>query len=471
MSAITRTERLFLLVFVLLNLALKLAWLGVNELAHDEPFTVFWSQATWERLGTMFRTENNPPLYFLLIKAWSALVPFEAAWLRFPSAVFSALAVWPLFLLARHLGSMRVAVLASILFTCSNYHYGFAHEVRAYSLFTLLTITGMWVLVRATESAERHGGPMRHMLHLSMLNVLLVYTHFFGWLVVGLQGLLVLTMPELRPLRRGFLYSAMFTMVWFLPYGLIFAERFSQSAGKGTWLTPPVPEELYNMVWRWSNVPVLAVGSLVLIAAACVKDRCRSLGMRWGLVWAFIPMFGMFAVSFVVPMFLDRYLVYAAPGFALLAALSVETIATMDRLRNVLATLIGLGMVVTFTPWKDNGLHPSRVVQQVEAWRSPGAPVLLYPWYYMHTYAWHADRDLLDVPENLQANLAKGFVYPVDEQGELPVDLGALNTLVLVVAANEVERTTALRSGLRSSLPEVDSVEADHKVWVYRFGR
>jgi hypothetical protein len=59
----------------------------------------------------------------------------------------------------------------------------------------------------------------------------------------------------------------------------------------------------------------------------------------------------------------------------------------------------------------------------------------------------------------------------VDEQGELPVDLGALNTLVLVVAANEVERTTALRSGLRSSLPEVDSVEADHKVWVYRFGR
>ncbi|MFN9327622.1 MAG: hypothetical protein ACK6A5_19805, partial [Flavobacteriales bacterium] len=75
---------------MLLNLALKLAWLGVNELAHDEPFTVFWSQATWERLGTRFRSENNPPLEFLLITAWRALVPFEAAWRRFPAAVCSA---------------------------------------------------------------------------------------------------------------------------------------------------------------------------------------------------------------------------------------------------------------------------------------------------------------------------------------------------------------------------------------------
>ena len=30
-------------VLLLVNLALKLAWAGVNELAGDEPFTVYWS--------------------------------------------------------------------------------------------------------------------------------------------------------------------------------------------------------------------------------------------------------------------------------------------------------------------------------------------------------------------------------------------------------------------------------------------
>ncbi len=469
MPPLSRTERIVALVLVLINLALKLAWTGVNELAHDEPFTVLWSQASWKELWAMFRTENNPPLYFLLIKGWSVLVPFEAAWLRIPSAVFSALAVWPLFLLARHLGGIRAALLAGIFFTCSNYHYGFAHEVRAYSLFTLFTITGMWLLARATK---RPGSEIKLMLHLSMLNVLLVYTHFFGWLVVGLQGLMVFTLPELRPLRRGFLYGTMLTMVWFLPYGLIFAERFSQSVGQGTWLTPPVPEELYNMVWRWSNVPVLTVGSLLLIIVASFQERWRSFGMRLGLLWAFVPLIGMFVVSYEVPMFLDRYLVYAAPGFALLVALSVEVFTVNDRLRNVLAATLGFGMAFTFTPWKDNGLHPSRVVSQVEAWRrTANVPVLLYPWYYMHTYAWHADRDLLKYPTDLQSELSQGAVYPVRDLENLLLPSGDPEALVLVVAANEIDNTTVLRSGMRNSLPVVDSVEADHKVWVYRFSR
>ena len=68
-----RTDRLLLFGLVAVNLVLKLSWLDVTELAHDEPFTVFWSQRPWAELWAMFRTENNPPLYFLLIKAWSAV--------------------------------------------------------------------------------------------------------------------------------------------------------------------------------------------------------------------------------------------------------------------------------------------------------------------------------------------------------------------------------------------------------------
>ena len=83
----------------------------------DEPFTVFWSQRPWPELWAMFTSENNPPVYFVLIKLWSQLVPFEAAWLRVPSAVFGALTIWPLYLLAYRFGGRAAALLATAFFT------------------------------------------------------------------------------------------------------------------------------------------------------------------------------------------------------------------------------------------------------------------------------------------------------------------------------------------------------------------
>ena len=466
--SLTRTDRTLVLGLVALNLALKLAWLDVNELAHDEPFTVFWSQRPMAELWAMFRTENNPPLYFLLIKAWSAVVPFEAAWLRVPSAVFSALAAWPLFKLARHFGDRGAALLAGILFTCSNYHYGFAHEVRAYALFALLTITGMWLLARATQ---RPGSEMRLMLHLSMLNVLLVYTHFFGWLVIGLQGLLVFTQGGMRPLRRGFLLGAAMTLVWFLPYGSIFLERMGQSVGQGTWLTPPVPEELYNMVWRWSNAPVLTVGFLLLIAAALWKDRSRSPGIRFALVWAFLPLLGMFAVSFAVPMFLDRYLVYAAPGFALLVALSVVSLFGNMHLRNGAVAVLGLGMLATFTPWKDTGPHPGRVVELEEEWCGGACSVEVLPRWYWLTHLASKDINSLQRPTARHMAYSDAPIWRSDAAvPSAPTD--TLPVALLIEAGSDLVDPERLRyRELRAIYGTVDSVEADRKVWVYRFAR
>ena len=462
-----RADRLLLLALLALNLLLKLLWLGVNELAHDEPFTVHWSQRPLTELWAMSRTENNPPLYFLLIKAWSAGVPFEAAWLRIPSALFSALAVWPLFLLARRYGERGAAILAAALFTCSNYHYGFAHEVRAYSLFTLLTITGMWLLVRA---ADRPDDGIRSMLPLSMLNVVLVYTHFFGWLVVGLQGLLVLILPELRSLRRGFLLGAAVTMGAFLPYALIFLERITQSVGKGTWLSPPMPEELYNMLWRWSNAPVLTVAFLALIVAAGWKDRLRSSGLRFAALWCFVPLLGMFAVSFTVPMFLDRYLVYAAPGFALLVALSAESLFQRRVAQRSVMAGLGLGMASTFTPWKDTGAHPSRVVQVEQEWCSDGCSVEVLPQWYWLTHL--AAKDIRNLKRDLRSHLGQADPATAPVLGARhpspPLDT-SLAAVVIDAGAHLSDPGRPWYQHLRAIYAKVDSVEADRKVRVYRF--
>lgn len=142
------------------------------------------------------------------------------------------------------------------------------------------------------------------------------------------------------------------------------------------------------MIWRWSNAPVLAVAFLAIIAVGLFRSRAVSLEIRFALLWTFLPLFGMFLVSFVVPIFLDRYLVYAAPGFALLVALSIGGLHVPMRASNALVAIVMVGMAFTFTPWKDSGRHPSRVVAQVNKWASVDHTFHVVPrWYWLNYLA------------------------------------------------------------------------------------
>lgn len=455
----TRTDRLLLIALVALNATLKLLWLGVNDLAYDEPFTIYWSQRPLQEFFAMLAAENNPPLHFLLTKAWSHLGPFNAAWLRVPSALASALTVWPLYLLAKRLGSTRIAVISALLFTFSNYHYAFAHEVRAYALFTLLATLGMWLLVRGRDQTDQG---VRAMLGLSALNTVMVYTHFFGWLAIGVQLLVVLLLPSFRQQRRNFLIGVLVTLMWFSPYLGIFLLRAGTSVSQGTWLEPPVAEELYNMVWRWSNAPVLAMAFLLIIAISVIRDRVRSETLRMAMTWSMLPLLGMFLISQWVPVFLDRYLVYAAPGFALLVAFAWERLLLPPRIGHGLAAVLVLGMAFTFRPWEAGPRQPAKVVTAVESFSDAGADLQVVPAWYWLNYLAVADLEALRADQhellNGERSLADGFLPSPDRE------------LIVVDATGGLfDAWRSQKAKLHAFFSAVDSVEADHKVWVYRF--
>ena len=455
-----RVDKFILTALLLVNAGLKLCWLGVNELSGDEPFTVFWAQQKTNDLLEMFRDENNPPLYFFLLKWWSASTPFEVPWLRVPSAVFSTLAVWPLFLLARKHMSTWAAATACLLFTFCNEHYSYAHEVRAYSLLTLLTVTGMWQVERLARKAPRA------MLWLVMVNTALAYTHFMGWAAIGIQVLCLFIVPEWRQALRPWLKSLALTVVLFIPYGFIFLQRVGASVSNGTWLTSPAWDEPYSMLWRWSNAPVVTVLFLCVIALALWRVRLKHTTVRIGLVWAGVPLIGLFMVSFAVPVYLDRYLVWAAPGFALLVAASLSVIAVNSKVVGGSLVVACAAMLLTFTPWKGNGLRPSAVAKQVREWsgdQQPGFIVLPY-WY---TLTWAGNEDLnsfrdpwaLDVWREMGRS-GIGTIWGFSERDSV---------IVFVDADPDHLHATDTRTWLRANYPRVDSVEADKKVWVYRF--
>jgi mannosyltransferase len=451
---------LILVGLVLLCLALRLAWIAHHELAHDEPFTVLQAHRSLAGLWAILPEENNPPLHFLLMHLWVDLVPLEEGWLRLPSAVFSALTIWPLFLLARSMANVRTAITACLLFTLSSYHQGFAHEVRAYSLFALLATTSMWQLYRLVQG--------RGMIWLLTVNILMVYTHFFGWLMIGIQVLCVLLVKEWRKALVLQLMATGIVLFSYTPYLLIFLRRVGTSVSEGTWLERPHPEELYNMLWRWSNAPVAVVLLLVVLVVHLVRTRASSVITRIGIIWAFVPLLGMFAASYAAPMFLDRYLVYASPGFLLLCAWAIHSTGYPQRWGMVLAAGIVAVFLFSFKPYREQWPIPSGVVQAVAS--LPDAPVYIHPWWYVHTYAWHLDRQLLTRPELLDEHLATLGIHALGHLDSLPDLLARQGRITVVVAGAEQARALQRLQHTRSWWTTA-AVQADRNVLVDQFLR
>ncbi|HEY0976802.1 MAG TPA: glycosyltransferase family 39 protein [Flavobacteriales bacterium] len=437
---------------LLLALVVRCIGIGDEELGHDEPFTVYWSLRPLGELFAQLRNENNPPLYFLLMHVWERCVPLEEVWLRIPSAIAGACTVIPLYQLGRRLAGPVTGITAALLFLFTAAHQGYAHEVRAYSLLTLLSATAAWQLQRSADMPRRW-------ITLALVNIALVYTHFMGWCMVGVEVLAVLLLPALRPARRSLVRALCATVLAFLPYAWIFVERVGSSVAQGTWLTAPAWDEPYNMLWRWSNVPVLTVLFLSIIVVQVLRNQARPGAMGLPLLWSGVPLIGLFVFSFAVPVYLDRYLIFAAPGYALLVAIAFHGIEH-SGLRAGLSAGAVLAMAFTLPGALPERPHPSRVVAQLRAWSGrPHTTIVVSPYWYRAALLWQWDRGrFLDPgPDGATTDLLLNGTEPVHD--------------LIVVEADLPLGPAAIAERFGEGWTLVQSVQADRKVMVHRFQR
>ncbi|MEO8733839.1 MAG: glycosyltransferase family 39 protein [Flavobacteriales bacterium] len=463
-------DRWLIALLLLVSFALKFSWTGVNELGGDEPFTVFWAQRPLTALFGMLHTENNPPLYFVLMHYWSHFTPLDTAWLRIPSALFSALTVWPLFLLGKRLGGRSVAITASLLFTFSQHHYGFAHEVRTYSLLTFACTWAVWQLVRLSDGPERHPSLRPYsIVWLVVANMIAVWAHYFGSIMVGIELVMVFTVPMLRPARVKMLAAAGLTVLTMLPMARTVFSRADSSLAQGTWVAPPAWDEPYSMLVRWSNAPVVAVIFLILILLALLRKRGSTMAM--GLLWCGLPLIGMFLVSFFFPMYIDRYLLFASIGFYLVVAEASQIDLGKDRPKWLVPAGCVVAMACTFTPWKDTGSHPSKVVAQVQAWSNEHTAVVIQPAWYDLTYAWALDPQLFRAATPVDMALTEKGIFPLLGSQAPALDTSITTVVHIDAWAALTDPQLAVLHDLHAHFVLTDSSEADRKVWLRRFQR
>lgn len=263
------------------------AWhLAAICLDGDEIFSVLIARGDWAALtAEAARDSVHPPTFYYLLKLWVSLGGESLLWLRALPALFSVLSLAPMVLLCRELRLRRVEINCAVgVAAIHPLLIYYSQHLRMYSLLLLCATTSLWLFQRVLKANDRNLAS--RFAALTAANVALVYSHYFGWLVVGCEGLYILLWKRDRLWPVVLSSAAILTS--FGPWLYIAAKAAIAKGGLSSnldWIPKPslgdvfwtlaefmgfgdFPETIRPVVW-------VMFGMLAVIGAGAILNRAR----------------------------------------------------------------------------------------------------------------------------------------------------------------------------------------------------
>lgn len=385
----SKTSGLLFALIVILFAVVRFAKLTAYGLFSDEVFSAETIHRSWPQMQrAVINDVVHPPLFYYLLKAW-IVISDSLLWMKLFPVLLALLTIIPFVWLGRELKLRAMTInLALFLMAVNEYLINYAQELRMYSLLLLLVTASMWLFAKLVNARER---ALIWQLALLGTNLLLVYTHYYGWLIVA--GELLFLIIKRRDRLPSFGLSLAALVAAFFPWTFAVMQAAYAKGGLGPnlkWNTRPTATDffqhyvtlngpVYNS-WRayatvFSTVifftPILWwVGRLrhkakgkngaisQILPVGFVEDR---LDLRWqstvanevseaegNIFWwlallAFLPSVVAFVASYLLAQSVwgSRFLIVVAPAYLLLLSIAATTLQ-LRKLRLVAVSLIAV---------------------------------------------------------------------------------------------------------------------------------
>lgn len=272
-------------------------------------------------IGAMIR--QNGPLYYFLLRGWVALAGHTEYAMRFFSLLFGVLCVPLTAILGRRLlGRWRPGALAAALMALSPYIVWYSQEVKMYTLVPFLVLLGLYGLRRGMDEGGRWWAIQ------VIATTALLYTHIWGALLIGVQALwLLLAWPRWRPRWRGALIGMALLTLPYLPLAVwqwpaAWVRRETGFPYHPLWEMAAIllngwSAGITGWGWPWGEIALGGAAALGLVAGLARRPtRAAALSLA---LWPTVPLLVIWLISLRQPLFTDRYLIWGAPAFYLLA--------------------------------------------------------------------------------------------------------------------------------------------------------
>ncbi len=396
-------------------------FIDANPITMDEPFTIMNSQKTFQELFQIFINENNPPLHFILAKGWIYVFGDDVIAVRMLSVTFSCASVYLFYLiLKKTTQKIYWAWYGLLLYTLSNYFVKFAHDFRVYPIFQFLTLLCIYLILDFYKNPRN-----KKAIILALVNAIMCYSHFFGFWVVFCEALFLLwmgffTKPNVKYITWGILTF----IILYLPYLQLLYIRLSYSVSNKMWLsTVSGVYPLYNMIWRFSNMPVLAVTNIVILSIGLLlfyrnKKFVKNETLAIYSCFFIVPYLSMYLISFKVPMFLDRYVIFIAVAFILSLVYCIQLISKTSVKLSLFVVLTQLTMYSFTYAW--TGPTPSGQILNIKNYMdstSSGKPysIIMTPSWQIDEFSYHIDRAAFRDYKNVYSRLLKNNIFACDD--------------------------------------------------------
>ena len=394
-----RTARLVLAGLILVGLALRLAvtrgiWL-------DEAISIHQAHLSLHDLfRNLYYGDRQPPLHHLVL--WLTVRAFgdgEFA-VRLPSLIAGTLVIPVLYELGRELYDRRTGLIAAAFAAVSPILIWYSQEVRMYEFVALFGLLAVLTQLRVIRHAT-----MLNWAAYILATAALLWTHYFGLLLVAVQQLVFIAVlvhrkrngQPIKPLALGFVYSLAVLVMQLVPL-LVFAHHQYQSTSgaagspSGTYDLLSFYSVLANLAWSlWGYQPdattvllaamwpLFLLGSLVLLGRGGSR---QTMSLALGAITLVVLL--IVVSAFDRSLFELRNFLILAPLVLLLIARLVTGWIRKPTVRLLVAGAVVLTLLIGLADQQLNKANPRLfdfrgAIEDIKADAGPNSVVLYEP--------------------------------------------------------------------------------------------
>ncbi len=330
------------LLILLVAFGVRAGSLDTQGLWRDEVDQWRFALAPWSEMVQNFtRAGWNGPLFSPILRGWITLTGDSVYAMRYFSLLWGVVTVALVYTLGRRLVRHETALWAAGVAALSPYFIWYAQEIKMYTWVPALALLALYALERATVSARK-----RWWVGVLIATSLAFYSHILAALLIPVEVLWFLLHPTRHP--RAWQGAVVVGLLLTLPYLPLLRWQVpilfkAEETGYPTYTLAQMVTTLVNG-WSagigvadpfWEQFTIYAIsffGALALLGLGRLawQKRTRPAVARI-LVWLALPLLAIWLVSLWRPLFTDRYLIWTAPAFYLLAGAGMAALTRMER--------------------------------------------------------------------------------------------------------------------------------------------
>ena len=291
-----RSQRLLVLLLVLLAFV-RLVWgLDAQALWLDEAFSLQRAESSWPALiagalpltdgiRTVDTTDQHPFAYFVFLGLMLRAAGISEFALRFPAVIAATLLIPVAWALSRRLtrtGSLprSAPVWVALLVAVNPFYLWFGQEVRMYAQVALLALLSTYLLLRWADTTVRAQRWIA-LAGYAAATLLLLTSHYFAVLILPVQAVMVFQALAQKSRRRALAAAAILLALALIPAGMALSLLARDPAAGTNWarISPRIlAADLLNAFSMGPNVDIRQVWAVNLFYGAVAL-----LGMIYGL--------------------------------------------------------------------------------------------------------------------------------------------------------------------------------------------